>query len=329
MRKYAMFVFSALLVVVLFGACAPPTPVAPEKVRVALILPSTIDDLAWSQSMYEGVKAVQAELGEDRMEVTVTENLWNPVDATAAIRDFAEQGYHLIIAHGAQYQNSLFEIAPDFPDTSFAYGTSFKTADNIFAYDPQAQEGGYLLGIIAGMMTKSNKIGVVGPVEAGDAVKYNYGFVQGVASVNPDAEVSVTYTGSFGDTAGAGEMAKTHMDNGADFLTGTAQQAVGAIQAAKERGVPWLGSDMDQSVVWPDTVMAAQVYNWEEVVRRMVDARAEGKKGGEHLSLSFANGRLSLHFNDRFNIPAEVKAKVETTLQAIKDGSLVVPLPSE
>ncbi|MDH7486238.1 MAG: BMP family protein [Anaerolineae bacterium] len=329
MQKYAMFMFSVLLVAALLVACAPPTPVAPEKVRVALILPSTIDDLAWSQSMYEGVKAVQAELGEDRMEVTVTENLWNPVDAAAAIRDFAEQGYHLIIAHGAQYQNSLFEIAPDFPDTSFAYGTSFKTGDNIFAYDPQAQEGGYLLGIIAGMMTKTNKIGVVGPVEAGDAVKYNYGFVQGVASVNPDAEVSVTYTGSFGDTAGAGEMAKTHMDNGADFLTGTAQQAVGAIQAAKERGVPWLGSDMDQSVVWPDTVMAAQVYNWKEVVRRMVDARVEGKKGGEHLSLSFANGRLSLHFNDRFNIPADVKAKVETTLQAIKDGSLVVPLPSE
>ena len=185
------------------------------------------------------------------------------------------------------------------------------------------------MGIIAGMMTKSNKIGVVGPVEAGDAIKYNYGFVQGVASVNSDAEVSVTYTGSFGDTAGAGEMAKTHMDNGADFLTGTAQQAVGAIQAAKDRGVPWLGSDMDQSVVWPDTVMAAQVYNWEEVVNRMIEARAEGKKGGEHISLSFADGRLSLHYNDKFDIPAEVKAEVDKAMKAIKDGSLVVELPSE
>jgi len=328
MRKNVMFLCTVLLVVAMITACAKQQA-APEKVRIALILPSTIDDLAWSQSMYEGVKAVQAKLGEDRVEVTVTENLWNAVDATAAIRDYAEQGYNLIIAHGAQYQNSVFEIAPDFPDTSFAYGTSFKTGDNIFAYDPQAQEGGYLMGIIAGMMTKSNKIGVVGPVEAGDAIKYNYGFVQGVASVNSDAEVSVTYTGSFGDTAGAGEMAKTHMDNGADFLTGTAQQAVGAIQAAKDRGVPWLGSDMDQSVVWPDTVMAAQVYNWEEVVNRMIEARAEGKKGGEHISLSFADGRLSLHYNDKFDIPAEVKAEVDKAMKAIKDGSLVVELPSE
>jgi basic membrane protein A len=329
MKKYVMSLLVSLLVVATLTACGAGREAAPEKVRIALLLPSTIDDLAWSQSMYEGVKAVQAKMGEDRVEVTVTENLWNPVDATAAIRDYAEQGYNLIIAHGAQYQNSLFEIAPDFPDTSFAYGTSFKSDVNIFAYDPQAQEGGYLMGIIAGMMTQSNKLGVVGPVEAGDAIKYNHGFVQGVAAVNPDAEVSVTYTGSFGDTAGAGEMAKTHMDNGADFLTGTAQQAVGAIQAAKERGIPWLGSDMDQSVVWPDTVMAAQVYDWEEVVSRMIEARAEGKKGGEHLTLSFADGRLTLHYNDNFDIPDEVKAEVEKALNAIKDGSLVVELPSE
>ena len=110
MKKYVMSLLVSLLVVATLTACGAGREAAPEKVRIALILPSTIDDLAWSQSMYEGVKAVQAKMGEDRVEVTVTENLWNPVDATAAIRDYAEQGYNLIIAHGAQYQNSLFEI---------------------------------------------------------------------------------------------------------------------------------------------------------------------------------------------------------------------------
>lgn len=329
MRKNFYLILAILLAITLVTACSGQQQGAQEKIRIALILPSTIDDLAWSQSMYDGIKAVQAEMGEDQLELAVSENLWNPVDAAAAIRDYAENGYNLVIAHGAQYQNSLFEIAPDFPDTSFAYGTSFKTGDNIFAYDPQAQEGGYLLGVIAGMMTKTNKIGVVGPVEAGDAVKFNHGFVQGVASVNPEAEVSVTYTGSFGDTAGAAEMAKAHMDNGADFLTGTAQQAVGAIQAAKDRGIPWLGSDMDQSAVWPDTVMAAQVYDWKEVVKGMIDARRSGKKGGEHLTLSFANGRLSLNLNDKFEMPAEVEAAVEKAMQEIKDGTLKIELPSE
>jgi basic membrane protein A len=150
-----------------------------------------------------------------------------------------------------------------------------------------------------------------------------------VAAVNPEAGVSVTYTGSFGDTAGANEMAKTHMDNGADFLSGTAQQAVGAIQAASDRGVPWLGSDMDQSVVWPETVMAAQVYDWQGVVRRMIDARAEGIVGGEHLSLSLANGRLSLTYSQGFDIPEDVIAQVEEAKQAIIDGTLVPELPSE
>jgi basic membrane protein A len=324
------FAFTAVVIIAaMLAACGGGPAAVTENVRIALILPSTIDDLAWSQSMYEGIKTVQADLGEDVVELTVTENLWNAVDAAAAIRDFAEQGYDIVIAHGAQYQNSVFEIAPDFPETSFAYGTSFRAEANIFAYDPQAQEGGYLLGMLGGLLTETDKLGIVGPVEAGDAIKYNYGFVQGVAAVNPDAEVSVTYTGSFGDTAGANEMAKTHMDNGADFLSGTAQQAVGAIQAASDRGVPWLGSDMDQSVVWPETVMAAQVYDWSDIVRRMIDARAEGIIGGEVLTLSFATGRLTLEINEGFDIPADVIDQVEDAMQAITDGTLVPELPVE
>lgn len=329
MLKRTILLAMALLMAAALAGCGGGEEVVEETTRIALILPSTIDDLAWSQSMYEGLKAVQAEMGEDKLEVTVTENLWNAVDAAAAIRDFAEQGYDIVIAHGAQYQNSVFEIAPDFPETSFAYGTSFKTGDNIFAYDPQAQEGAYLLGMLAGLLTETNKLGIVGPVESGDAIKYNHGFIEGVAAVNPDAEVSVTYTGSFGDTAGATEMAKTHMDNGADFLTGTAQQAVGAIQACSERGIPWLGSDMDQSVVWPDTVMAAQVYDWTGVVQRMIDARAEGIMGGEHLSLRFADGRLSLNINENFDIAEDVISQIEEAKQAIIDGTLVPELPTE
>ena len=110
-----------------------------DKVKVALVIPSTIDDMAWSQAMYEGLKAVQADMGEDKMDVAVSERLWNAVDAGAAIREYALQGYQLIIAHGAQYQSLLNEIAPEFPKISFAYGTGFATeSPNIFAYDPHA-----------------------------------------------------------------------------------------------------------------------------------------------------------------------------------------------
>lgn len=280
--------------------------------------------------MTEGVKAVQKELGEDKVEVAISERLGNPTDAAAAIRQYASQGFDLIIAHGSQYQATLDEIAKEFPKTSFAYGTGFQAHDNIFAYDPQAQEGAYLQGMLAGKLTKSNIIGVVGPIEAGDAIKYNFGFQQGVKAVNPDADVRIAYTGSFGDIAKASELAKAHIDAGADVLTGTAQQTVGAIKACAEKpGVYWLGNDMDQSSIAPNTVLTAQAYDWKGVVMQMVKFRQEGKVGGEHLTLSLANGGIQIVVNPNLAsvIPADVMAMIEQAKKDIIDGKLVVELP--
>jgi basic membrane protein A len=301
-----------------------------EKIRVALVIPSTIDDMAWSQSMYKGLKAVQADLGEDNMEVAVSERLWNAVDAGAAIREYALQGYNLIIAHGAQYQSLLNEIAPEFPEISFAYGTGFATeSDNVFAYDPHAQEGAYLLGMLAGLKTKSNIIGIVGPVEAGDAIKYNKGIVQGVKAVNPEAEVRIAYTGSFGDLVAAAEIARTHIKAGADILTGSAQQSVGAINVTKEfDGLFWLSTDMDQSSLSPETVLAAQVYDFKKVVQSMLDNRAQGVLGGKHLELTFANGSLSLVFNEQLasEITDDIQAKIDEATQQLIEGKLEISL---
>ena len=103
-------------------------------------------------------------------------------DAAAAIRDYASQGYNLVIAHGSQYGSSLQEIAPDFPNTSFAWGTTVDTfgkgITNIYAYEARSEEGGYVNGVMAGKLSKS-VIGVVGPIETGDAKLYVDGFVAG------------------------------------------------------------------------------------------------------------------------------------------------------
>ncbi|MBC7265158.1 MAG: BMP family protein [Chloroflexi bacterium] len=311
---------------------ATPEPTKPPEVfKVALILPSTMDDMAWSQSMYEGVKAVKEEMG-DAMEFTVSENLYKIVDAGAAVRDYAERGYDLIICHGAQYQTLLQEIAPEYPNISFAYGTGFQTGPNIFAYAPAAEQGGYLLGMLAAAMTKSKIVGIVGPVRGGDAIKYNEGFKQGVAAQDPSVVVLETYTGSFADFVKANEMAIAHMDAGADILTGTAQQSVAMTKAAAERpGVYVLNSDMEQTSLAPDTCLAAQVYIWDEVVRRMIKLHQAGILGGEHLVLDYANGKLELRYNPKLEhlIPQEVKAKIEATKQAIMRGELVIELPKE
>ncbi|EGW38545.1 BMP family protein [Desulfosporosinus sp. OT] len=303
-----------------------------EKVRIALVLPATVDDLAWCQSMVEGLKAVQKTMGEDKVEVVTSEKLGSAVDAGAAIRQYATQGYDIIIAHGSQYQSVLMDIAKDFPKTTFAYGSGFETAPNIFAYDPQAQDGGYLLGMLAAMTTKSGIVGIVGPVESGDAVKFNSGVQQGVAKGKADVKTRIAYTGSFNDIVGAGNLAKTQMSAGADILTGSSQQAVGAMRAvAENKGKYWLSTDMDQSSVAPDTVLAAQAYNWEKVVTKIIDLRKQGILGGQHLTLTFADGTIELKYNEKLadKIPAEAKAAVEQAKQDIISGKLKVELPKK
>lgn len=301
-----------------------------EAVSIAMIFPSTIDDMAWSQSMYEGVMSLQEELGEDVItDISYSENLYDAVQVGSAMREYAPD-YDIVIAHGAQYQNIVDDVARDFPNTTFAYGTSYNAMhDNVYAYDPHAEEGAYLAGIIAAHVTETGVVGVIGPVEAGDAIKYNTGFIQGVESVDSDVEIKVGYTGSFGDTVAAREMAETQISEGADVLTGSAQQTVGAIRAAaEEEGVYWLSTDIDQSSLAPDTVIASQSLNFKEVVRYMIEARSEGIYGGEHLPLSFENGFLTYDFNENLDhlIDDELQALIDETKEKIISGEITIEI---
>ena len=311
-------------VLALLSVCLLATVAWGAPIRIGFVVPSTRDDMAWSQAMYEGIIAVQEKLGEANLELSISERLGNPVDAAAAIRQYAAQGYDIVIAHGAQFQSLLNDIAPDFPNTSFAYGTGYATNHpNIFAYDPHAQEGAYLGGIIAGLMTKSDVIGIVGPVEAGDAIKYNRGFEMGVKSVNDKAAVRIAYTGSFNDLVGAGEIARTAIQGGADFLSGSSQQSVGAVNAAAEHeGVYWIATDLNMKDLAPDTVIAAQVYNFEVVVQEIIDSRAQGVLGGKAIPLTFGNGYLEMQYN--WELPQNVAEAVEKAKADIISGALKI-----
>ncbi len=308
-------------------AAAFAYPASIEPVKVAIVMPSTISDLAWSQSLYDAMKDLQDHYGKDVIDFVYTENMWNVTDAASALRDYADAGYDIVIAHGAQYGTTLFEIAPDYPDTTFAYGTSTDVGadegvENVFAYEPRADQGGYVLGVIAGLLTKSGIIGVVGPVDAGDAKLHVDGFVAGAHAANPDAQVNISFTGSFGDTALAAEAANTHISAGADVLTGSAQQVVGAIGVCKEKGVPWLGIQGDQSSVAPDVVVATDLYDWRPTIIAMIQSRANGEMGGKVLQLTLANGGQRMIYSDK--LPADVVDAAKAAEKGIIDGSIEI-----
>ncbi|MBX7214786.1 MAG: BMP family protein [Thermoflexales bacterium] len=333
----------ALLAVgLLLAACGTPTPApaapaatakpAAKQVKVAVVMPSASNDGAFSQSMYDALKAVQASMGgEAAMKIAVSEGMVQVPNAVAAIRDYAQQGYDLVIAHGTQYGNSLTEIAKDFPNTAFAWGTATDTfaaagVKNVFAYNPRAQEGGYVLGVLAAKMSKSGVIGVCGPVEAGDAKTYVDGFKKGVMDTKKDAKINVTYTGSFSDVSLMAAAAETHTKAGADILTGSSQSVVGAIGVAKDKKAIWFGTQANQTSLAPDTVGASQVYDWTGVIKEMLDLSAKGTKGGKAFELSLQSGGLKIVYNDKVSIPADAKAAADAAIKGIIDGT-IKPLP--
>ncbi|HEY3310426.1 MAG TPA: BMP family protein [Anaerolineales bacterium] len=334
MKKHAslMFVFSVLMVAsLLLAACgqaAPAAPAAAKPVRVAVVMPSATTDMAFSQSMYSALVAVQKEMGgETKMEIKYSENMFKVPDAAAAIRDYATQGFDIVIAHGSQYGSSVEEVAKDFPKTTFAWGTDVNTfgLPNVYAYTAAAQEGGYVNGVMAAMLTKSKQIGVTGPVEVGDAKTYIDGFVQGVAAADASIKVNKTWTGSFSDVALMTEAAKTHISAGADILTGSSQSVVGSIGAAKENGkVMWFGTQSDQASLAPSLVVASQVYDWTAMIKEIISSRAAGTLGGKQYTLQLKNDGLKVAFNSGFTLPAEVKAAADKAIADIKSGAVVV-----
>ena len=264
--------------------------------------------------------------GEDALQIAYSEGMFRVPDASAAIRDYASEGFDLVIAHGAQYGNSVFEVASDFTETSFAWGTSSDTGadrgiENVFAYGAVANEGGYVNGVVAAMLTRTDIIGVIGPV-AGDAKLYIDGFIKGVTDVKPDAQVNVSYTGSFSDTTLAAEAAHVHIQAGADVLTGSAQQVVGAIGVARENNIPWLGTQSDQMSLGPEVVVSNQVYNWANVIADMIAKVEAGELGGTAYKLTFANDGLRLEFNEGFEIADEVKEAARAAIEDIKSGAV-------
>lgn len=310
------------------GGGGASTGTESKPIRIAVVMPSSITDMAFSQSMFSALKAVQAEMGgESALEIKYSENMFKVPDAAAAIRDYASQGFDIVIAHGSQYGSSVEEIAKDFPNTTFAWGTDVNTfgLPNVYAYTAAAEEGGYVNGVMAAMLTKSRLIGVTGPVEVGDAKTYIDGFTQGVASVDPGIKVAKTWTGSFSDVALMTEAAKTHIAAGADVLTGSSQSVVGSIGAAKEAGnVLWFGTQQDQASLAPNLVVASQVYDWTKMIKEIIANRKAGKLGGMQYKLQLSNDGLKIAFNPAFNLPADVKAAAEKAIEGIKNGSIVV-----
>ena len=176
------------------------------------------------------------------------------------------------------------------------------------------------MGVMAAALSTTGNIGVVGPVEVGDAKLYVDGFIAGAASGGASAVAS--YTGSFSDVALASETAQAFASQNVDVLSGTAQMVVGAVGVANEQGILWFGTQANQTELAPDIVVASQVYHWEVILEDIIKNVQDGKLGGEVYEITLDNGGLVIEYNDAYDLPGDVKDLAEDAIAGIKDGTI-------
>jgi basic membrane protein A len=304
-----------LLAALALVAAACSSDDSAEGFRIAIVAPSASNDLAFTQSMVDSANRIEG------AEIAVTDGTFVVEDAAVAIRDYASEGYDLVIAHGSQYGGSLQEIAPDFPEVSFAWGTAVDTfgLPNVFSYEAASDQGGEVMGKMAAALSQSANVGIVGPIEVGDAKLYVDGFAAGVMAQNPSATVNINYIDSFSDVALASEAAQSLISAGADVMSGTAQMTVGAVGVAKTENVLWFGTQSNQTSLAPEIVVASQVYHWENMLDEMIGKIKDGTLGGELYKITFANEGLVIEYNDDYDLPDDVKQIGDDAIKAFED----------
>lgn len=313
MKKFISILLSALLVLTMFGVSAVAEG---ERVSIAVVYSDTVDDKGWCQTMDTGIKyAIEQGYAID----------YTPVESVAvsdaqSVLEQLVEAYDIIVVHGAQFGTACTEVAEEYPDQVFAFGTSDKiVGDNVFTYMPMSEEPGYINGIIAGLTTKVNKVGIVGSADGGDSARYVRGFILGLRSVNPECEYMLSWTGSFSDTVGAGDIGKTFVEGGCDVMVGPAQQAVGALRVVDSaENVVWVAQTASQLADFPKVVMAAADYNYAAVIIELVERTQAGMTGGDCIPLNYANKGFTYTFSENEELlPQTTREAAQAAYEAL------------
>lgn len=331
-RVFRMFSI-IMLIVLLVSACAPKPaeeaaePAAEEtgqKIKVALILPGRKDDVSWNQAAFDGINQAVKE-AKVQVELTVVEQVYDPVDIEPALRDYAKQGYNLVIGHGFQFQEPIIKVATEFPDVNFAIGTGYKLAENVGVYDVKLEQGGYLMGLIAGSLTESNLVGAVGGVDVSEIHRGHVAFLLGAQKVNPDVKVLNTFVGDFNDLAGAKEAALSQINAGADLLWQSGDGVgIAVLGACQEKNTNCMGNVVDQKSLAPNNVIASFVYHWSSVYTQMINETADDTFGNKKYWVELANDGVSVEYNDALKglVTPELQAALDEAISGFKANTL-------
>ena len=310
-------------------AAAPtPTPAAEapaqkaEPLKIAFAYIGPVGDGGWSYAHDNARKALEKEFGDKIDASMFVESVPESADAERVLRDFVGQGAKLVFGTTFGYMESMLKVAADHPDVKFEHATGYKTAPNLRTYDSRTYEGAYLAGVIAGGMTKTNTLGVVGSVPIPEVVRNINSFTLGALSVNPKIKTKVVWVNEWFSPPKETEAATSLINGGADILfQNTDSPAV--LKTAQEKGMRAFGWDSDMTAYGPKAHLGSAVINWTPYYTKAVKDVLEGTWTTGQAWWGVKEGAIDM-VSIAEDVPAEIKAKVDEVKNGLKDGSFSI-----
>jgi simple sugar transport system substrate-binding protein len=301
------------------SAPAASAPAGPLNIAFAYVGP--VGDGGWSFAHDNGRKAIEQEFG-DKIKTTYVESVPESADAERVFRDFVGQGNTLIFGTTFGYMEPMVKVAAENPNVKFEHVTGYKTSANMRIYDSRTYEGAYMAGIVAGAMTKTNTLGVVGSVPIPEVLRNINSFTLGAQSVNPNITTKVVWVNDWFSPPKETEAATALINGGADVLfQNTDSPAV--LKTAQEKGKRAFGWDSDMTAYGPKAHLASATINWAPYYIKATREALDGTWTTGAAWWGVKEGAIDL-VSIAEDVPAEARAKVDEVKKGLKDGSFSI-----
>ena len=302
-----------------------------KELTIALVTDALFSDAGWGAFGYNAAQVLNSKYGH---EVDFKDDVPTP-DIETTLRDYAAEGYDMIIAQGFEWGDPAVKVGKDYPNTKIVVFTGLTNSTNVASIFPKQQEGAYLLGALAAMMSKTGVIGFIGGERYPNLINVYEGYKQGAKAIDNNIEVLDTYLNDWDSPEKGNEAAMSQINKGADLLLHAADTSGhGVIQAAKEKGVYAFGAVSDQNILAPNTVLSSFVLDVVKAFDQAAKMVQEGNFTGQIFKPGLEAGKNAsgdgivymAPFHSLENkVPNDIKAKFDQLEQDVLKGKIVVP----
>lgn len=298
---------------------------ADSTFEVALLTPGPISDHSWNAGAYQGLLRIRDSLGAHISHIQVK----TPADFEENFRQYGAQHYDLVFGHGFEFQDAASRVGPEFPNTVYITTSGNRFGKNVAPMVFGFEEPSYLAGVLAGSLTKSKTIGMIGGTKLPPVASSFLAFEAGVHSVDPKIEVLTSYIGSWEDASAGKEQALAQIQRGADLIFQNADAAgLGIFQAAKEaKNVYVFGTNSNQNSIAPSVIVASVVIDLPHAFLTVARQVKDGRFKSKVIYLGTSTGVVKLVLNPALDslVPTPLHAKLDSVRDAIEAGTVRPP----